>query len=190
IDLQSRAHSRRVNEFTSRWDELPHWRWAGLRYRSRPSGLALNNLDVPARLLDAFIGEYVVPVALRQQCRRFYGTAALLGLLPPVCAGSGDGTGGVERQLGDSDGWRLGSHQRGHGRLPGTLSEGPRFCVGIPWFLCDFGGSARVDDARLLVAHSVCKWVNGIWWRRRRCGFLGPCRRVCGWCGAGEVVCT
>src|SRR5262245_21293468 len=47
-----------------------------------------------------------------------------------------------------------------------------------------------MDDARLLVAHSVCEWVSGVWWRRRRCSILGPCRRVCGRCGAGEVVCT
>src|SRR5262249_57191784 len=78
----------------------------------------------------------------------------------------------------------------GTGCFPGTFSVGSRFRVGIPWFLCNFGGSARLDDARLLVAHSVCKRVSGLWWRRRRCSILGPCRRVCGRCGPGEVVCT
>src|SRR5262249_23077184 len=174
----------------SRRHELPHWRWASLRYRSRPSGFALNNLDVPAWLLDAFIGEYVVPVALRQQCRRFYGTAALLCLLHPLWAGGGDGTGSDESQLGASDGGRLGSHQRGLGRFLGLLSEGPRFRVGILWFFCDFGGSARLDDARLLVAHSVYKRISGLWWRRGRCSILGACRRVCGWGGAGGGVFT
>ena len=38
----------------------------------------------------------VGPVALRKQCRGFHGTAALLGLLPPVRAGGGAGTGGDE----------------------------------------------------------------------------------------------
>ena len=44
----------------------------------------------------------------------------------------------------------------------GTLSEGPCFRVGIPWFLYHLGGSTRLDDARLLVAHSVCEWASGV----------------------------
>ena len=65
IRLQSWAHSRRVNQLTSGRDKLSDWRWVGLRYRSWPSGFAFSNFDVLAWFLDAFVGEYVVPVALR-----------------------------------------------------------------------------------------------------------------------------
>jgi hypothetical protein len=173
---------------TSRRDELPDWRWVGLRYGSRPAGRAFSNLDVPAWLLDASVGEYVVPVALWQQCRGFHGTAAFFDLLSALWVSGCHGTSVDESQLGDSNGWCLRSHQRGHGRLSGTLSEGPSLRAGIPWFLYDLGGSARLDDARLLVAHSVCEWVSGLRRRCRRCGLLGSCRRVCGRCGAGEAV--
>ena len=106
-----------------------------LCYGPRPSDLASGNLDVPAWLLDAFIGEYVVPMALWQQCRGFHGTAALFDLLSALWVSSCHGTGPDESRLGDSNGWRVGSHQRGHGRLPGALSEGTRLRVGIPWIL-------------------------------------------------------
>ncbi len=116
---------------------------------------ASGNLDVPAWFVDASVGEYVVPVALREQCRGFHGTAALFDLLSALWISGCHGTGPHESRFGDSDGWRVGGDQRGHGRLPGTLSEGTRLRAGIPWILRYFDSSACLDDARLLVAHSV-----------------------------------
>src|SRR4029453_1672510 len=68
VRLRPWAYSRRVDRLPPGRGALPHGPRASLQYRSRPAGIASVDLGVLAWLLDASFGEYVVSVALRQQC--------------------------------------------------------------------------------------------------------------------------
>src|SRR5207253_4556153 len=130
--------------------------------RFRPSSLSLVNPYVSAWLLDASVGEYVVPVALRQQHRGFHGPPALYCFLSLVRLSGRGGTDPGESRFAHSYGRCVGCDQRRNGRLSPALPDGTRLHPRIPRLFRDLNGSTSLGDARLLVPNPIHQWVGVI----------------------------